>query len=358
MIMPKNKIKFAILGNENADDHKRWVCACEKYKKILLYETVDLTGHKWLDNIRNFEPDMLLAKPGGMAAPLKQLYDERLMILVNELGLKCFPTLEEVLIYENKRFLSYWLKANMIPHPETWVFYFQDEAARFLETADYPIVGKVNIGASGSGVSILQNKQEAFGYLQQCFSSKGAPRRWGPNLDKGKFLRRGFHYILNPKDIKKKASKYKTVKSDKQKGFVIFQEYVSHDFEWRVVAIGDSYFAHKKLKIGEKASGSTLKKYENPPIKLFDFARKIMEKFGFLSQAIDVFEKKDGGFLVNEMQCIFGQSDPYQMLVDGKPGRYVFEDGKWAFEPGDFNTNESYDLRLKTAISLLENRGS
>ncbi len=354
MIMPNNKIKFAILSNENENDHKHWINACEKYSKNLLYETVDLTGHKWLDKITRFEPGMLLAKPGGITAPLKQLYDERLMILVNVLGFKCFPTLDEVLIYENKRFFSYWLKANMIPHPETWVFYFQDEAAEFLDATEYPIVGKVNIGASGSGVSILQNKQEALAYLQQCFSSKGAPRRWGPNLNKGNLLKRGLHYVLYPKDITKKVSKYKTVKSDKQKGFAIFQEFIPHDFEWRIVAIGDSYFAHKKLKIEEKASGSTLKQYENPPIRLFDFTRKIMERFGFLSQAIDVFEKKDGGFLVNEMQCIFGQSDPYQMLVDGKPGRYIHKDNQWLFEPGDFNTNESYDLRLKTAISLYE----
>jgi hypothetical protein len=358
MIMPNNKIKFAILGNENADDHKHWINACEKHSKNLLYEAIDLTGHNWLEKVRDFKPDMLLAKPGGVTAQLKQLYDERLMILVNVLGFKCFPTLDELLIYENKRFLSYWLKANMIPHPETWVFYFQDEAARFLDVTSYPIVGKVNIGASGSGVSILQNKQDALIYLKQCFSSKGAPRRWGPNLNKGNLLKRGFHYVLHPKDIIKKTSKYKTVKSDKQKGFVIFQEYVPHDFEWRIVAIGDSYFAHKKLKIGEKTSGSLLKKYDTPPIELLDFARKIMKRFGFLSQAIDVYEDKNGRFLVNEMQCIFGQSDPHQMLVNGKPGRYVYQNGQWIFEPGDFNTNESYDLRLQTAIELFEKGGA
>jgi hypothetical protein len=42
------------------------------------------------------------------------------------------------------------------------------------------------------------------------------------------------------------------------------------------------------------------------------------------------------------------------MLIDGKPGRYINKSGKWIFEEGDFNTNESYDLRLQAALDLLQ----
>ncbi len=54
------------------------------------------------------------------------------------------------------------------------------------------------------------------------------------------------------------------------------------------------------------------------------------------------------------MQCMFGQSDPYQMLVDGKMGRYVFDNGQWCFEEGDFNTNESFDLRVRYIIDFIK----
>jgi hypothetical protein len=40
------------------------------------------------------------------------------------------------------------------------------------------------------------------------------------------------------------------------------------------------------------------------------------------------------------------------MKVDDCIGRYVFESGSWKFEIGDFNSNESYDLRLQSAIVL------
>ncbi len=67
-----------------------------------------------------------------------------------------------------------------------------------------------------------------------------------------------------------------------------------------------------------------------------------------------MFDTGGNNFLINEIQCFFGQSDPYQMLVNGKPGRYVLQDNAWVFQEGMFNTNQSYDLRLEHALSLLK----
>ena len=136
---------------------------------------------------------------------------------------------------------------------------------------------------------------------------------------------------------------------------MIFQEYIPHEFEWRVVRIGDSFFAHKKLKTREKSSGSLLKNYDNPPLELLNFVKEITEKHRFYSQAIDIFES-ERGYLVNEMQCIFGQSDPYQMLVNGNPGRYRYLDDEWIFEPGDFARNGCYNLRLEFVLIKFTNR--
>ncbi len=350
------KISCCILANELTDDHQLWVKACEDFSEYIEYDIVNLTKNNWLEKIQNKKYDILLAKPSGLTSLFKQLYDERIHIIETILKIPIYPTPTEIYIYENKRYLYSWLRSNQLPHPATDIFYNKLEAIEFIQNKNFPIIAKANIGASGSGVKIIHNRYEAESYILNAFSSKGVSRRWGPNFAKGNIIKRGFHYILNPSDIKKKVKKYKTVKGDTKKGFVIFQEYIPHDFEWRIVAIGDSYFAHKKLKIREKASGSTLKNYDNPPLKLLDFAREIMEKFNFTSQAIDVFETTDGKLLINEMQCIFGQSDPYQMLVDGKPGRYCFINNQWVFEEGDFNKNESYNLRVEHVIRLLKDK--
>ena len=346
------KIKAIILRNEFKDDHNLWISACENLKNTIEYRVVNLISNNWVEEIQKEAFNILLAKPGGLTASFKQLYDERIYILAYILGYKIFPSPLEILIYENKRFLSYWLKVNNIPHPATSVFYDQEEALIFVNQNTFPFVAKTNIGASGSGVVIIGTKRDAIKYINETFSGKGSPQRTGPNLEKTDYMKRGSHYLLHPSDIGKKFNIYRTRAENLQKGFVIFQEYIPHDFEWRTVRIGDSYFAHKKLKSGEKTSGSLLKKYVNPPLDLLDFIKEITNKHGFYSQAIDIFES-ERGYLVNEMQCIFGQRDPYQMLIDGEPGRYSFKNGNWVFEKGDFAKNGCYNLRLEFLLSQL-----
>ncbi|MBW1612699.1 MAG: hypothetical protein JRJ57_01720 [Deltaproteobacteria bacterium] len=338
-------LSVVILENEIPDDCILWVKACELFSNEIEYRVVNLTTKDWLEKICEKRFDILLAKPGGLTATFKQLYDERIYILAYTLGYKVFPSPLEIYIYENKRFLAYWLKANNLPHPVTDIFYDPIEAKNYLEKYKYPFIAKTNIGASGSGVKIIKNKAEALKYIKNTFSGKGSPQRTGPNFEKGGILQRGFHYILHPSDISQKLNIYQTMSSNMQKGFVIFQEYIPHEFEWRVVRIGDSFFAHKKLKSGSKASGSLLKKYDNPPFKILDFVRKITDEYKFYSQAIDIFESENE-YLINEVQCIFGQSDPYQMLVNGVPGRYRHLNNGWVFEDGDFARNQCYNLRV------------
>lgn len=344
--MENTKIKAVILRNELEEDHLLWVNACTEYNEWISFRIVNLTTNNWLEEIQSEEFDILLAKPGAITAPYKTLYDERIYILAEVLGYTIYPSLQEVLIYENKRFLSFWLKANDLPHPKTNIFYSKPEAISHAELSDYPQVAKVSIGAAGSGVQILHNQEDTIKYIERCFSDKGAPRRSGPNLQKGKLLKRGLHYLIHPKDIFSKLNHYKTIKSNPQIGFVILQEFIPHNFEWRVVRIGNSFFAHKKLVKGNKASGTLLKGYGNPPLDLLDFVKEVTDKHKLYSQAVDLFESAQG-YLINEMQCIFGQSDSFQMKVDGIIGRYIYKNGEWHFEKGDFNKNESYNLRVK-----------
>ncbi len=346
-------MKFVILTNEIAGSELKWKIACEKINAEHI--VVDISKANWQDLIENYQPNILLTRPAGLTSPFKILYDERLQILVNELDYFCFPTLKEVLIYENKKYFSYWLKANKIPHPKTEVFYFEKEALEWSQSSEIqlPIVAKTNIGASGSGVVILATTEDLQSYIKSTFSGKGATKRIGPNLKKGRILQRGIRLLSKPKVLFKKIDIYKARALDIQKDFVLFQEYIPHSFEWRVVRMGDSFFAHKKLLLGKMTSGSLLKDYGNPPLKLLDFVKSITDKHQLYSQAVDVFESPEG-YLVNEMQCIFGQSDTFLMKVEGSIGRYLFENGTWKFEAGDFNTNESYDLRLQAAIKCYQ----
>jgi glutathione synthase/RimK-type ligase-like ATP-grasp enzyme len=341
-----------ILKNEDPYDHLSWVKACEDFKDKILYEIVDLTKQNWLSEIKNFKPDFLLLKPSAKTSLFRELYQERIDILINDLNYKSFPSFEELRLYENKRFFAYWTQAHNIPAPKTWIFYNRNEALSFIEKINYPIVGKLNIGASGSGVKILKNKKECKKYINQAFYS-GLTSETGPKLQKGKIISRIWRKTTHPKELLNRFKTYYQIATDKQKGFVLLQEFIPHNYEWRAVRIGDSFFVHKKIVEKEKASGTLKKGYENPPFELLDFLKNITDRFNFKSVAIDIFEPEEGKYIINEIQCIFGQSDPYQMLIDEKPGRYRYIGAKWSFEEGNFNQNQSYNLRVEYLLSKM-----
>lgn len=347
------KQKIVILKNEDPFDHQPWVDACEQYKGELEYRVIDLTLNSWIESIKSFDPSVCLLKPAGKTSIFRTLYQERVEVIVNDLGYKVYPFLDEIRIYESKRFFAYWAKANVVNHPKTDVFYNKNEAKAFINSTTYPIVGKMNIGASGNGVEILKNSENASLYIERAFG-EGLASKTGPKLKKGKLIKRAWRKLTHPKELRNRLKTYSEIAADRQKGFVIFQEFILHNFEWRAVRIGDSFFAHKKLKVGEMASGALVKGYDNPPLELFDYVKKLTDEFNFRSVAVDIFESDSGEYFVNEIQCIFGQSDSYQMLVDDKPGRYVFKDEKWVFEAGDFNQNQSFNLRLDYILSQVK----
>lgn len=345
----ENKIKVCILYCSLEKNEDKWGPSCRKYG--VDYKYIDIVGENWLVEALNSSAEVFLLKPPGLLSYAKQMYDERIYVISKVLNKFIYPSYEEAFVYENKRVLSYYLEAKDIPHPNTYVFYNKHEAIEFSKSALLPIVAKTNIGASGSGVKILKSEKDLISYIRTAFK-KGIQRRKGPNRNSGNPQIWLFKAVKSPNYFLKKLKQYSLSAEDTQKHFVIFQEYIPHDFEWRVVKIGESYFAHKKVKIEDMASGTKGKIYDNPPFSLFDFMKKVCEKTGFYSQAVDIFETPNGEYLVNEIQTIFGQSDAYQMIVDGNIGRYVYKNG-WIFEEGDFNTNESYDLRLSHAIEMI-----
>ncbi len=345
-----NPINVAILKNEDPYDHLNWVKACEDHKDAVQYRIIDLMKQSWMEDFRGSSFDCLLVRPGAKTSVFRNAYQERVEILATQLGYRVFPSLDELRIYENKRYLSYWLAANNIPHPATWTFYNKKDALNHISTCPFPLVGKINVGTSGDGVQILKGESSAREYIDLAFSS-GLRNRTGPKLTQRNLLADKFKKLAKPRELANRIKGYRQVAADAQTGFVILQEYIPHDFEWRIVRIGESFFAHKKIKSHGKASGSLLKEYENPPLQLLDFVKDMTDTHHFYSQAADIFIAPDGRYLINELQCIFGQSDPFQMKVDGKVGRYVQKDHHWIFQEGDFNQNESFNLRVAHVIA-------
>jgi glutathione synthase/RimK-type ligase-like ATP-grasp enzyme len=350
------KYKLAILKNEREDDHLDWLEACTNFAEKVDFKVIDLIREDWLENICAEDYDFFLTKAPGRIPYIKQLYDERIYIIHEVLNLPVYPTLNEILIYENKRFLSYYLKTKNIPHPATRVIYDKEEALTFAANCDLPVVAKTNIGAGGSGVKIIKSKNDLCNYIENSFSFKGVKRSFLPNMRKGDYLKRLKKRLGNiAESVEYFKDKHRAATIDPQKGFVILQEYIQTDFEWRCVVINDSYFGHKKLRsIGDKMSGTSKVSWDLPDEQLLNLLKNIMQENNFWSQAIDLFYNSEKGYLVNELQCFWGSKNPHQMLKDGRPGRFTFKNNRWIFEEGAFNGNNSYDLRLKHILYMLD----
>jgi glutathione synthase/RimK-type ligase-like ATP-grasp enzyme len=233
--------------------------------------------------------------------------------------------------------MAYWLKINEIPHPETQVFARKEDAVEYLKNAELPVVLKTNIGAGSSGVDVVKSRSRAIQMAKKIFG------RFHPALTIGRIrFSRKFYGIPLP------------LFGRIQKHYLIVQKYYDIRWEWRMIRIGDSYAGHKKLLKGKYASGSDRIGWVKPPDELLELARKICEKGNFDSMAIDIFETVDGQYLVNELQAIYGSYAPFQLKINDIPGRYVYENGHFTFEQGEFYQYGSNILRVNRFIELLQ----
>lgn len=320
VLFEESPYKMGIIYSKS-NYHKFWIAACRDLK--ISYKIIYLEKSDWQDQILNAKCDALLVWPDISDSTIKNMQDERLRILEEEMGQTLYPSMKEIWLYENKRVQSYWLKAHGYKTSNTWVFYNVKEALKFLETARFPLVFKSNLGASASGVYIVKNKSEA--------------------ISKAK------NFLLNGYSLKGSKSRVK------QKGSLYIQEYLPDVKEWRMVRIGDSYFGHGKDMKGQFHSGSGKANWDIPHKKAFDLLHDITEKGGFTSMDVDLFEDQHGNFYVNELQTVFGNSVAVEQLKkDGIPGRMLRDQqGNYLFEAGSFCVNHLCNLRLEYIIKLL-----
>jgi len=158
--------------------------------------------------------------------------------------------------------------------------------------------------------------------VSKAFSKKGIPIIIGHNRVTGNIIKWIKKAIKNSKYARQRMATYSMIYKGRSKNFIIVQEYIQYNFEWRTARIGDSYFAHQKVKYKDKCSGTKGINYVNPPLELLDFVRKIYTENNLYSVAIDIFEDNNS-YLVNEIQTIFGYVQDHILEVNSRVGLYI-----------------------------------
>lgn len=306
------------------------------------YEIVDVFSANWIKNVMNSNADGFYCPSLCLSQELKTIQDERYFFISQIMHRPIYPDFTGLYIHESKRNMAAWLEINGYPHAHTKVFTSKAEAIDYLNSCSYPVVVKANLGSAASKVLIVKNKTKAKRIARKCFPSWKLP------------LHRGLAYNIQ--------HRHKTIPflkdiHDRQKDYFLVQEYIKDvKWEWRILKIGDSYFGHQKLYKGEFASGSGLVGWVDPPRELLFMVKDLCEKGRFLCMDVDIFETKEGKYYINELQSFFGSYLDYQMSIDGHHGRYVYKDGDFVFEEGDFNVFGSTKLKIEHFVKLLSEK--
>lgn len=300
------------------------------------HEVVDIFASDWIKRVRESNCDGFFCPSVCQSQEKKTIQDERYYFVSEVMHRPIYPNFLGLYIHESKRNMAAWLTLNDIPHADTFVFTNRKEALHYFDSCRYPVVVKANVGAGASKVKILKSKAAAHCMVNRCFPKYAASLNIG-YLYGGKMFGLPIFDRRNP-----------------QKDYIFVQEFVPDIVcEWRILKVGDSYFGHQKLLKNGFASGSGLVGWVKPPFELLDMARHICELGNFPCMDVDIFETKEGRYIVNELQASFGSYLPYQMMVDGKHGRYRYTGGEYVFEEGDFNIYGSVKLKIEHFVQLL-----
>jgi len=303
--------------------HWHYIAACRDVG--VAYKVLDISGPDWQKVIETSGCDAFLVRPSVQVSIWKQMYDERLRIMTKDMGKIIFPSYDELWFWESKRRMHYWLHANDVPYPKTWIFYDRKAALRFAEQTPLPIVFKSDMGSGATGVIIFRERSCLKKHILRCFG-------------------RGF-------------TTYRKAPNDREWGNIFLQEYIENAREWRIIRIGESYFGYEKLMGRGFHSGSHRSRHGLPPADLLDLAQEVTDKGKFLSMDLDILVTPGTRPLVNELQPIFGMEYTTEAcIVDGKTGRMLYDTthNSWQFEAGSFCRNQLCNLRV---IALLETLG-
>lgn len=304
--------------------HHDYIKACEEL--AVEYVLLDLRDYDWLERIIQSKCKAILAWPSAASPLWKELFDERMQIVKNYLKLLVIPTYEETWMWESKKRMAYYFKSNKIQTPQTNIFYSYKQAIEFIEASAFPMVYKADHGDSSRGVKILKTKKQTVSLIEKAF---------------GKGLRHGLNHAL-----------------DIERGFVIFQEYLDFQEEWRIIRLDDLYFGYKKNKVGYFASGTGDAIFDEVPRSLLDTVKEITTRNNFTSMSFDIIIH-DGNPYFIEAQSLFGPTrQGHKTELNGEIGAYKFceTEDTWSFIKGDFDRNNGCNLRVKNLLKQLKER--
>jgi len=229
----------------------------------------------------------------------KQIAQAIIPIIEYEMKIPCFPNWATSWHYDDKIKQYYLLKQYGFPMIESYIYWEKDEAFRWLESAQMPVVFKLKGGAASNNVILVEDKSKASRLIKRMF---GKGIKSGRIIDKNSLYLKHFNPYRRLRRfggnmLRRIRGEYEPLFWQIDKKYIFFQKYLPNNlFDIRVSIIGERAFAFRRFnrKNDFRASGSGNIDYDINKIDLrsIDIAFNISKKLNFQSMAYD--------FLTNE----------------------------------------------------------
>ena len=246
----------------------------------------------------------------------KQSAPKILDAIETHLGLEVFPDHNSRWHYDEKLSQHYLLEALDLPRIKSWVFWDYDQAINFAQSATYPMVFKLSVGAASANVILVQNflqakqqidktfKQVYFPYSSHEFSFQYNLLK--PAYYKGVLKRALFSLAYIFKNEYPPLPEYWLL----QKNYAYFQEFCKDNpCDIRITVIGDRAWGFTRANRGGdfRASGSGKVDYDRGkiPLDAVKLAFETSKKIKAQSMAYDIMYDNSRRLVINEISYCY-----------------------------------------------------
>jgi hypothetical protein len=232
-----------------------------------------------------------------------------------EFGLRMpvFPNRQTRWHYDEKIAQHYLFDAINAPKIKTWVFWDRQSAVEFIETAQFPLVFKLSVGAGSANVLKLEHRSEALRLIEIMFADGFTP--YTVNEFEQKLavsfpsfyqrLKDSVNYLLKhrwPAAPHKPAHWYYLI----QKNYIYFQEFIpDNSYDIRVTVIGERIFDfvryNRENDFRASGSGQLIYNQDLIPENARRIAKQISEENHFQSMAYDFLLKSNDELVLAEI---------------------------------------------------------
>lgn len=286
----------------------------KKYEQILHSNEIDCI---WLDASKpDFwdevaQLDLFVYQWEHYDTP-RQIAPSIIPIIEYEMKIPCFPNWQTSWHYDDKIKQYYLLKQHGFPVIESYIFWDQNQALKWLESAQMPLVFKLKGGAGSNNVILVHSKLNGKRLISRMFD-KGL--RSGNIVDKNSLHLKFFQPYkmfrrFGGNLLRRIQGKYEPLFWQTDKNYVLFQKFLPNNlFDTRVSIIGKRAFAFRRFNRADdfRASGSGNIDYDVKKVDMraIQIAFGISKKFHFQSMAYDFLLNEQGNFEIAEISYTY-----------------------------------------------------